>query len=63
MNIVTATARTAAGIVLELMTDRRSPPGVRLRAALGILELLSKWLELQDFESRLRRLEGEREKA
>jgi hypothetical protein len=61
MNVTTAVARTAAGVVLELMTDRKAPPGVRLRSALAILEMLIKWAEMQDFEARLRRLEGNHE--
>lgn len=61
MNVTTAVARTAAGVILEVMSDRRAPPGVRLRAACAVLEMLLKWAELQDFEARLRRLEGERD--
>lgn len=61
MNITTAVARTAAAVVMEVMLDKRSPPGVRLRAATAILEMLLKWAELQDFEARLRRLESGRE--
>lgn len=60
MNVTTAVARTAAAVVLEVMTDRRSPPGVRLRAACAVLEMLMKWAEMQDFEARLRALEEHR---
>jgi hypothetical protein len=58
MNITTAVARNAAGVVIEVMRDPRTPPGVRLRAATAMLEMLLKWAELQDFEVRLRKLEG-----
>ena len=58
MNLVTLAARTAAGVVLEVMRSPKTPPAVRLRAATGVLEMLLKWAELQDFEARLRKLEG-----
>jgi hypothetical protein len=59
MNVTTAVARTAAGVILEVMSDKRAPAGIRLRAACAILEMLLKWAELQDFEMRLKRLEGQ----
>lgn len=50
-------SRTAAGVVLEVMSNTKTPPSVRLRAALGILELLTEWAAQQDVDERLRRLE------
>jgi hypothetical protein len=52
---------TAIGVVKELMTDKGKPASVRLRAAQIVIEATVRWLELEDFESRLRALEGQRE--
>jgi AcrR family transcriptional regulator len=51
------TARSAAAVVLEIMQNKKTPPGIRLRAALGVLELLSSWAANEDIDERLRRLE------
>lgn len=50
-------ARSAVAVVLEVMTAKKTPPSVRLRAALGILEMLMQWAAQQDVDERLRRLE------
>jgi AcrR family transcriptional regulator len=50
-------SRTAAGVVLEVMANKKTPPSVRLRAALGVLELLTTWAQHQELDERLRRLE------
>jgi AcrR family transcriptional regulator len=50
-------SRTAAGVVLEVMSNKKTPPAVRLRAALGVLDLLTTWAQHQDVDERLARLE------
>lgn len=47
----------AIGVVRELMTDTSKPATVRLRAAQIVIEGTAKWLELEDFDARLRALE------
>jgi hypothetical protein len=58
VNTLSYTSRKAAVVVDEILDNKRTPPSIRLRAALGILELLMKWAELQDFDARLKRLEA-----
>lgn len=58
MSVTTMAATAAAGVVIEVMRSKSTPASVRLRAATAILEMLLRWAELQDFDQRLRRLEG-----
>jgi hypothetical protein len=48
---------TAVSVIKDLMTDKRAPASVRLRAAQIIIESTLKWLELEDLDARLRALE------
>jgi AcrR family transcriptional regulator len=50
-------SRSAAAVVLEVMNNKNTPPSVRLRAVLGVLELLTTWAQHQELDERLRRLE------
>lgn len=58
MDVTAAAARTAAETVVKIMTNTRVRPHVRLMAAKLVLETLTRWMELQDFDIRLRKLEG-----
>ena len=58
MDATMGAARAAAETVISIMKNTRTRPHVRLMAAKIILENLTKWLELQDFDRRLRKLEG-----
>jgi hypothetical protein len=52
---------SAIEVIRELMTDKTKPASVRLRAAQIVIEATVKWLELEDFDARLRALEGRNE--
>lgn len=57
MDVTMGAARTAAETVIGIMKNTRTRPHVRLMAAKIVLEQLTRWLELQDFDRRLRKLE------
>lgn len=58
VNQLAHTGHDAAAVVTKIMRDPKASPAVRLRAALGVLDILMKWNELQDFDARLKRLEA-----
>lgn len=58
MNVMADAVYVAVETVVKVMKNSRANPHVRLAAARVILETMTKWLELQDFDQRLRRLEG-----
>lgn len=57
LDVFTAGARAAAGEVLAILRDKKTPPYVRLRAAEITLERLHRWADLEDHEARLKALE------
>ncbi len=52
-----AAAEVAATTVIGLMQNKRATAGIRLRAALAVLEMNTKWIELEDLQARLEALE------
>jgi len=59
LDTLAGAARDAARIVGELMRDASAPAGVRLRAAEGVLDRLTRWVELSDVIARVEALEGQ----
>ncbi len=57
LDFLTAGARAASGEILSVMRDKDNPPSVRLRAACEVLDRLSKWIEFEDLENRIKVLE------
>ena len=57
LDFLTAGARAASGEILAVMRDKANPPSVRLRAACEVLDRLSKWVEVEDLENRIKMLE------
>lgn len=57
LDFLTAGARAASGEILAVMRDKANPPSVRLRAACEVLDRLSKWVEVEDLENRIKVLE------
>jgi len=49
----------AVGVIIGIMNDTKSSPGVRLAAAKAVLELGIRAVELEDIEVRLSALEAE----
>lgn len=58
MDVTAAAARLAAETVVSIMKNKQTRPHIRLMAAKLLLETLTRWMELQDFDIRLRKLEG-----
>lgn len=46
-------ARTASEVIAAILGDPSVPPSVRLKAAEGVLDRVTTWLELSDLDARL----------
>jgi hypothetical protein len=57
LDILTAGARLAAGVLVEVCNDRLKPASVRVRAASELLDRLHKWVEFEDLAARIAALE------
>jgi hypothetical protein len=51
-------ATAAVNVMKSIMLDKKVAPSVRLRAAQGIYEQATKWIEVEDFTERLEALEA-----
>ena len=49
--------KDAVECLVDVMTDISASPGVRIRAAVSVIELSWRWMETTDFEVRLSALE------
>lgn len=57
LDVLSVGARAAAAELLSLLRDKTVSPMVRLRAAEAVLDRLTRWIELEDLEARIRALE------
>lgn len=58
LDVLTASARDAAAVVVALVNDKTVAPLVRLRAAEALLDRLSRWVELEEMQRRIEALEA-----